>query len=232
MGAALTYARRYALFTLVGIAGEDDLDAPDLATPAPHSSGLGFGESGHTNGSGGPVSSMRSVRRNGKAPPGLQTPTLSAAESETIREGLLTEVAALDSNQTAAMWAQRTLPVKNTLTAGDAELVEEAFRSRMTALELPTGEGGPAAAIAEVNSVDIAAVSRTNDVRRSVPEPVRIDKSALSISEPRRMRDKAHRNFVSKQPCLVCGRQPADSRLRVYNGNKCRTSLVSCKMSS
>ena len=39
MGAALTYARRYALFTLVGIAGEDDLDAPDLplqsAQPAP-----------------------------------------------------------------------------------------------------------------------------------------------------------------------------------------------------
>ena len=32
MGAALTYARRYALFTLVGIAGEDDLDAPDVAT--------------------------------------------------------------------------------------------------------------------------------------------------------------------------------------------------------
>ena len=33
LGAALTYARRYALFTLVGIAGEDDLDAPDLAAP-------------------------------------------------------------------------------------------------------------------------------------------------------------------------------------------------------
>ena len=32
MGAALTYARRYALFTLAGIAGEDDLDAPDLNT--------------------------------------------------------------------------------------------------------------------------------------------------------------------------------------------------------
>ena len=35
MGAALTYARRYALFTLVGIAGEDDLDAPDLDGPKP-----------------------------------------------------------------------------------------------------------------------------------------------------------------------------------------------------
>jgi hypothetical protein len=33
MGAALTYARRYALFALVGIAGEDDLDAPDLPAP-------------------------------------------------------------------------------------------------------------------------------------------------------------------------------------------------------
>src|SRR3984957_8034623 len=35
MGAALTYARRYALFTLVGIAGEDDVDAPDLNAPIP-----------------------------------------------------------------------------------------------------------------------------------------------------------------------------------------------------
>src|SRR5256884_1276690 len=34
-GAALTYARRYALFTLVGIAGEDDLDAPDLCASMP-----------------------------------------------------------------------------------------------------------------------------------------------------------------------------------------------------
>ena len=38
MGAALTYARRYALFTLVGIAGEDDVDAPDLLPPEQQSS--------------------------------------------------------------------------------------------------------------------------------------------------------------------------------------------------
>src|SRR5271163_1374881 len=38
MGAALTYARRYALFTLVGIAGEDDLDAPDLTAPTSQAS--------------------------------------------------------------------------------------------------------------------------------------------------------------------------------------------------
>src|SRR5947207_2668701 len=55
MGAALTYARRYALFTLVGIAGEDDLDAPDLHdradTGSPSSSGPPK-PSGPTNGAG------------------------------------------------------------------------------------------------------------------------------------------------------------------------------------
>src|SRR5499427_4768533 len=34
MGTALSYARRYSLFALVGIAGEDDIDAPDLCCPA------------------------------------------------------------------------------------------------------------------------------------------------------------------------------------------------------
>ena len=55
MGAALTYARRYALFTLVGIAGEDDLDAPDLTAPTnrspdrekPKATGNGQLNSGH-----------------------------------------------------------------------------------------------------------------------------------------------------------------------------------------
>src|SRR5271155_5432607 len=49
MGAALTYARRYALFTLVGIAGEDDLDAPDLTTPTNRTAGPEK-PSGHGNG--------------------------------------------------------------------------------------------------------------------------------------------------------------------------------------
>src|ERR1700722_5499126 len=34
LGAALTYARRHALFPLVGITGEDDMDAPDLVPPS------------------------------------------------------------------------------------------------------------------------------------------------------------------------------------------------------
>ena len=41
-----------------------------------------------------------------------------------------------------------------------------------------------------------------------VPGP--IDKSLLTIAEPKRLRDKAHLRFVASQPCLVCGRQPCD----------------------
>src|SRR5215813_1665159 len=57
MGAALTYARRYGLFTLVGIAGEDDLDAPDLiapTTPSPRTEERSFGkQKGRLNGGPG-----------------------------------------------------------------------------------------------------------------------------------------------------------------------------------
>jgi Rad52/22 family double-strand break repair protein len=40
--------------------------------------------------------------------------------------------------------------------------------------------------------------------------PAKIDKSALAIAEPKRLRDKAHLKFVASHPCLVCGRQPSD----------------------
>ena len=43
--------------------------------------------------------------------------------------------------------------------------------------------------------------------------PVRqaIDKSALSISEPHRIRDKEHLRFVASQPCLLCSATPSDA---------------------
>ena len=62
MGAALTYARRYALFTLVGIAGEDDVDAPDLAAPGPQGSGVEAPvHADRTNGTGASASFGRSA---------------------------------------------------------------------------------------------------------------------------------------------------------------------------
>lgn len=54
-------------------------------------------------------------------------------------------------------------------------------------------------------STNTSIVPASPDLR-----PGRIDKSALTIGEPRRLRDKAHLRFVASHSCLVCGRQPSD----------------------
>jgi hypothetical protein len=53
--------------------------------------------------------------------------------------------------------------------------------------------------------------SRTETGRsRAKREISQIDKSQLAIAKPKRLRDKAHLEFVASQPCLICGRQPSD----------------------
>jgi hypothetical protein len=59
--------------------------------------------------------------------------------------------------------------------------------------------------------LDVQPSADTSIVPNSTgPFPAQIDKSVLTISEPKRLRDKAHLRFVASQPCLVCGRQPSD----------------------
>src|SRR5665213_2492418 len=81
MGAALTYARRYALFTLVGIAGEDDLDAPDLPVQSDHK----------VENPSSPPPFFRNGR-NGKAQPIREIKTLSPEDSGKQRDRLLADV--------------------------------------------------------------------------------------------------------------------------------------------
>src|ERR1700687_702387 len=112
MGAALTYARRYALFTLVGIAGEDDLDAPDLgavpkagADQPPEADGQK--PNGHAFAGGLPAST--GVR--GSKPPARPTkPVLAPDQSAALRERMVAEVDGLQSADEAASWAHRSLP--------------------------------------------------------------------------------------------------------------------------
>jgi len=127
MGAALTYARRYALFTLVGIAGEDDLDAPDVCAAPPTTAartGSGSGE-------------LRLPPRNdgnGRTRAAARATMLSSDESAALRERLLAEIAGLQSHENATNWAQGALAATNRLTASDAELLEEAFEKRLSEL--------------------------------------------------------------------------------------------------
>ena len=147
MGAALTYARRYALFTLVGIAGEDDLDAPDLATPTNAASDKGPGEAktganGKLNGGLHGVAHRATARRNARvrAPKEM----LESKASEELREHLVRQVGSLTSGDDAALWAHRSLCEKNKLTEADALQVEQAFETRMTGLAVAETSPKPA----------------------------------------------------------------------------------------
>ena len=211
MGAALTYARRYSLFTLVGIAGEDDLDAPDL--PGGHLNG-GNASLGHEkmNGNAGAAavpnvgpkenSSRRKIIR------GVAPSPLPPDQSAALRDRLLGEVSGLQSADNAASWARDGIIAKNSLAAADAKLVEEAFELRLSEfLQAAPAQDPPATASAatEVNSPKQPAPGpEGNDA------PTAVDKSVLTIAEPRRYRNKEHLRFVAQQACLVCGRKPSD----------------------
>ena len=132
MGAALTYARRYALFTLVGIAGEDDLDAPDLHVPAP---GDARTENpipdGQTRLNGGKKHVGRKISANLEAKPNAD---LRGKLSAVLRDQLLSELKEVNSTEVAAVWARRILPAKNSLDVADARLLEQEFEVRLAKL--------------------------------------------------------------------------------------------------
>ena len=210
MGAALTYARRYALFTLVGIAGEDDLDAPDLVTSGAPSAerpatGEGRGLYSHGNGSGATKST-----RYAKA--ALPRHTLDRQQSALRRDVLLSGMEALDCEEGAADWAQRSLPAKNCLTAMDAQLVEEAFKNKLLAFSKTGPVGVHDGRLSPSKPAPKPPLARARaDPNTSLADGSGgIDKGALAFPEPRRIRDKEHLQFVGKQPCLICGRSPAD----------------------
>ena len=90
MGAALTYARRYALFTLVGIAGEDDLDAPDLISPrAPASKEAGPARNTRNNGGERGSHQQSAIGRRHKEAVSGASQVLKTDLSASLREQLL-----------------------------------------------------------------------------------------------------------------------------------------------
>jgi len=137
MGAALTYARRYALFTLVGIAGEDDLDAPDLCEETSSSSAVDHSFRPTDDQSRMPprTPGNRHVHRGRK---GEIPVTLDPEQSAALREKLLAELENITSADLAAAWAREALSAKNSLTATDAKLVEDTLNGGYRSSPHPT----------------------------------------------------------------------------------------------
>jgi hypothetical protein len=246
MGAALTYARRYALFTLVGIAGEDDLDAPDLdsagkagaetaadrpftfdqASDRPSWEANGSYENRRGAGAAGGPPKTADWRK--RAP--LTQPSRSVLppdQSALQRDRLLGEVACLRSGEDAAVWAQLSLPAKNTLTTDDAKIVEASFRGKIEALvgghpdrrkDAEAASAGPPGDEESGRAGEVAPEASSRGPAPlqdlTVAPAYSSEASSLTqrpvIAKTIRLRDKEHRKFVAAQPCLICGRTPAD----------------------
>jgi hypothetical protein len=143
MGAALTYARRYALFTLVGIAGEDDLDAPDLAeggkADAADTAGMadieGVAASSQPSDAVGERRPAAAPRRTEKVPRPART-VLGQEQSAALREKPLADLSQLQSDDEAADWVHKNLATKNMLITADAIAVEAGFREKLATIEV------------------------------------------------------------------------------------------------
>lgn len=236
MGAALTYARRYALFTLVGIAGEDDLDAPDLHAPDRGAPQRAAGNASDTSG----ADVGRRAGGNAKTKVGPK-PGLEPGASAEVRDRLLAGIAEIGSDDEAALWAYSNMRAKNGLTAADAHRVEHAFETQLASLGKPTESVASERrrSVEDVHLVACAVAEPSGEITTPLlpagapdsepPNPGMppftakrrkagrvkprrtIDKAVLMFPEPRRIRDREHVRLVAKQPCLVCGRVPCDS---------------------
>ncbi|MGC2074885.1 MAG: hypothetical protein WA728_02405, partial [Xanthobacteraceae bacterium] len=148
-------------------------------------------------GNGGqPRSSSRGRARGYKFSFPSANSELSVALSASLRIELLTEIEALGAADDAALWAQRRFPAKNQLSATDAQQVEEAFASKLALIQAQSAKSDDV--VSEQHSCEQTSAT------------IQGDKSVFVFPEPRRIRDRDHIRHVIKQPCLVCGRRPAD----------------------
>jgi ERF superfamily len=222
MGAALTYARRYALFTLVGIAGEDDLDAPDVngKVDAIPNVGSGVGVAADTQSAQAPderPSAPVAFLRKEKA---VRIPRtiLGPEQSVALRERLLVDLGQLRSADEAADWVHKNLAAKNTLITADADAVEAGFREKLATIEV-----GSAARQEQLHStpaenpeppVGKPFITMIEDAVAAAPPVASDNAGALRrriAAKTIRLRDKEHCKFVRTEPCVVCGRAPTEA---------------------
>jgi hypothetical protein len=210
MEAALTYARRYALFALVGIAGEDDLDVPDsLVGPSPATL---------------PAAAPSPTQRRSSDRTLHRAPVLDQPASMVLRDQMLAELTPVKGGENLALWAHRRLAAKNTLTPDDAKAVESAYQAILDASQgavvaeplpcapanTPSSIVAPQAAEPSMGIQAPAAVNGSHTAERSFS----IEGAAgevTPIPKPIRRRNKSHLAFVASQPCLVCQRCPCDA---------------------
>jgi hypothetical protein len=119
-------------------------------------------------------------------------------KSAELRDRLLQELSTYDTDDALAVWAYRSLPLKNTLTKDDAEAVEAAYLAKVGSFNDPAPAEAETSLSAQQHGGVGSLPSTTDDVVTSLAKPVR-------------KRSKAHLTFVASQPCLICKTSPCDA---------------------
>jgi hypothetical protein len=163
-GSALTYARRYALFALVGIAGEDDLDAPDLDERKEDKI------------------LEEPVRRETKGMLRSQAPTSPPpAKSAQIRDRLLAEMNALLTEDDLANWAHHSFLLKNSLVSADAQAIENAYEAKLaTCAEKSATSSTSIVAVDQISEKTVSAPMEAQ-VTPTFKPPIRRSKAHLTF---------------------------------------------------
>ena len=203
MGTALTYARRCALFTLIGIACEDHLDAqapdaPGLVPPAAES------PAPKPTSDLGAASLLECSTAAATNDCCIPLPPLPPQDSARLREGMLAEIQALEASGAAA-WGQSMLAARNRLTLECAHLVEAAFVARFPEFANLEAKASvePKSPAEQPQQISVDG-HPSGDLGGGAQEVIAVIKTV-------RHRNKEHLRFVGAQPCLICARQPSDA---------------------
>jgi hypothetical protein len=149
--------------------------------------------------------------------------------SASLRESLIQQLAAMHSADEAAAWAHRNMRAKNSLTAADAKIVEERFQAKLWTIaggqalegawdDLGSADGPdhlapkkPPHAVADQDAMSAGQPDAGGRQKTAADAGKRSRSSSVRpLGKTVRLRDKDHRKFILRQPCLVCGRVPSD----------------------
>src|SRR5207244_3790003 len=118
------------LFTMVGIAGEDDLDAPDLSNPPPSDRGAGTQDIGQ-------LSAAEAAAHSNDASK-MQTTIAVISQPPMTCADLVADIESCKTSADLNLRAANLLKAKNRLSSGEAKHVEAAFTARLIALDSPS----------------------------------------------------------------------------------------------
>jgi hypothetical protein len=108
---------------------------------------------------------------------------------------LVAELERLATEEELDKWALQAWTQASSLSLPDAGRLRSAFEARLSVIQASPRE-------------QVAPVTEPPASAQDPAYPTAVN--TFAVPKPQRLRDREHLRFLTKQPCLVCGRQPSD----------------------